>query len=162
MFYMNKISKRINNLLYALIYQIVIIPLLGYITYVVYDKIAFLNVVQESSIIFYLLIILLMAFNVVCVYGVAYLYTKVYKSKLSYYTVVGMFTLFIALWVKVYYYVLENFTCGEFISSRCLDAFKYNKVATTILIILVAYYFVYHVLHIMLEKKKSDKGEKKQ
>lgn len=159
---MSKLNKKIINLFYAVIYQFIIIPLLGFISYIIYDKIAYLGIIQDNRIWFYILIIFLVAFNVICIYGIAVLYAKVYKANLTYYTIIGMCTIFASLWAKVYFYVLEDINCVEYNNSTCLDTLKNNSIASTVLIMLIAYYLVYIVLYKMLVNSKKKEGEKKQ
>lgn len=149
----NIIKNKFINILYALILEFVFVPILGFFTYYVYDKVAFLGSVQDSMALFIVIIVLIVLINIILLYGLAYLFNVVYKFDFIYYIVVGLITSATCLWIKVYYFTVERAECLVADSINCLEANHNNHLFTVILVFVIAYYLLYLTVHKMVQKK---------
>lgn len=152
---MKKKNKKIN-ILYALVYQVILIPIMAYLTYSIYNKLLLVNFIGDNLIMSVLIIAILIALNIVAIYYIAYALNHIYKFELEYHIVVGLIMIFVTIWFKIYYYSLEQTRCGMDSYSGCLDAMNLNKVFTTVLVFVIIYNLIYIPLH-MITKKKGKK-----
>lgn len=154
-------KKKLGSLYYSVIYEFVIIPILGLVTYLLYEKFAYTGAVLDNFFLYFLLILLLVLFNIFAIYAIAYIYNKVYKIDNFYYTLVGGITIGIVLWFKVFWYVMESINCTENYDFNCVPSIQYNKLSTVILVAAIAYFLIYQVLYKMINKKiKASRGKK--
>lgn len=147
--------KKIINTIYASIYQFVLVPILGFLTYLMYDKLAYLDIVQDSRIMFILLIGILVFLNVGVVYFISYVYNRFYKCEIVYYRIIGIIAIFIAIWYKVYYVTLVKNVCVANDSVKCISTIKNNNLLTIALIALVTYYLVFLVTFKIANSKRK-------
>lgn len=147
--------KKIINIIYASIYQFVLVPILGFLTYLMYDKLAYLDIVQDSRIMFILLIGILVFLNVGAVYFISYVYNRFYKCEIVYYRIIGIIAIFIAIWYKVYYVALVKNVCVANDSVKCISTIKNNNLLTIALIALVTYYLVFLVTFKIANSKRK-------
>ena len=150
------------NILYALVLQIVIMPVLGCFTYFLYDKYTYLNLGTGYSVLFFFLIIFLVALNIFCLYYLAKAFYKVYKMPLRYYFVVGLTTSVIVSWFKIYYHFMEIVDCREVDTVKCLDSFSINRNSNIMLVLTIAYFVLFMLLYRMVKEQEIIKSKKKQ
>lgn len=151
----------ISNMYYAAVYEFIIVPFLCLITFLVFENLAYTEIVQNNIFLYILLLGLLVILNVAIVYVIAYLYNKVYKVNLNYYTIIGILTIGIVIWFKVFWYVMEAVNCYEVDSSHCITAIKSNQLSSYVLIASISYFLIYNILHRMIAKKIKIKKNKK-
>lgn len=148
------------NIIYAFIYQFVIVPILGFFTYFIYDKYAYLNIVQESKFFFLLIVVVIAILNIYSIYNIVKAYNLIYKMPMIYYTVIGLLTSLVSLWIKVYYTLLEKVYCYQVDSIECLDYHINNTNIQVISVFIITYYLLFLVLYKMCDKtKKIDKKQ---
>lgn len=152
---MKKKDRKLIDVVYALIFQFIFIPLMGFLTYSVYNNLFYTEFIQNNVIMASILIFVLLFINLGILYGIAYLFNKIYKMNLITYVITGLITIFGGLWFLVYYYALVKTSCLPNSSLDCLGATKDYNVFLVGVIMAVAYYLVYIVLHKMVEKKLS-------
>lgn len=154
-------KKKLWSLYYSVIYEFVIIPILCLITYLVYEKLAYTGLILDNFFLYFILILLLVLFNILAVYGIAYIYNRVYKINNNYYTLVGVLTIGIVLWFKVFWYVMEGINCNSTFDANCVPSIQYNKLSTTILVASISYFLIYQLLYKMIYKRnKINRGKK--
>lgn len=150
-----KKNKKINNVLYALVFELIFIPLLAYITYYIYTKLSYFSF-MDNIFINYFILVILVTLNLISLYYIAYALNHIYKFELEYQIVAGIIMIFISIWVKVYYYSVEQTICGSNTNIGCFNATLNNDLATAILIFLVVYNILYIPMH-MITKRKGKK-----
>lgn len=150
---MKKKNKKVNNTLYALVYELVFIPLLAYVSFFIYVKFTMFSFMDNNVILSMILLSVLVIINLYLIYLIAYALNHIYKFDLEYQIVVGIIIIFIAVWFKVYYHVAEVNMCELGTSSSCLIAIDNNDIITTVLVFLVAYNLVYIPMHIITKRK---------
>ena len=154
-------EKKLGSLYYSVVYEFVIIPFLCILTYLLYSKFAYSELVVDNILIYFILVLFLVLFNIISIYGIAYIYTKVYKIDNNYYTLVGVLTIGIIIWFKVFWYVMEGVNCNSLNDVNCVPAIQYNKLSTIILVVSIAYYAIYQTLYKMINKKMKLRRIKK-
>lgn len=150
-----KKNKKINNVLYALVFELIFIPLLAYITYYIYTKLSYFSF-MDNIFINYFIVVILVTLNLISLYYIAYALNHIYKFELEYQIVAGIIMIFISIWVKVYYYSVEQTICRTNTNIGCFNATLNNDLATAILIFLVVYNILYIPMH-MITKRKGKK-----
>lgn len=150
-----KKNKKINNVLYALVFELIFIPLLAYITYYIYTKLSYFSF-MDSIFINYFIVVILVTLNLIALYYIAYALNHIYKFELEFQIVAGLILIFISIWVKVYYYSVEQTICNSNTNIGCFNATLNNDLATAILIFLVVYNILYIPMH-MITKRKGKK-----
>lgn len=65
---MKKMNKKVNNVLYALVYELIFIPLLSYVSYYIYTRLNYIGIINESLIFSSLILIVLVILNLLAVY----------------------------------------------------------------------------------------------
>lgn len=150
---MKKWNKKVNNLLYALVYELVFIPILAYASFIIYSKLMLVNFISDNLVFNALLIIILVSANIFLVYYIAYILNHLFKFELEYQIVVGLVIIFIAVWFKLYYSSLESSLCGMDGQTGCLDAINNNKGFTSVLIFIITYNLLYIPIHILVRRK---------
>lgn len=155
------VKKKLGSIYYSVVYEFVIIPILGLITYLLYEKFAYSGIILDNFFLYFILILLLVLFNIFGIYAIAYIYNKVYKIDNNYYTLVGGLTIGIVIWFKVFWYVMEGVNCNTINDVNCVPAIQYNKLSTVILVISISYFLIYQILYKMISKKmKLNNGKK--
>lgn len=152
---MKKNKKKLIDVLYALCFEFIAVPIMGFVTYSIYDRFFYTSTVHNNLFFASALIFVLVLANIVALYGIAYLFNKVYKMNLITYIVTGLITLFVGIWVEVYFYAVSKTNCLANSNLDCLGAVKDYNSFTVALIMAVSYYLIYIVLHKMIEKKLS-------
>lgn len=152
-----KKKKKLIDVLYALCFQFVAVPLLGFTTYSIFDRLFYTSLIQNNVILASTLICSLFLINIAALYGIAYVFNKVYKMNLITYIVTGLITLFICLWFEVYYYAVSKTSCLANSNLDCLGATSNYNTFTIVIIMAVTYYLLYIIVHKMIEKKLSIK-----
>ena len=102
---MKKMNKKVNNVLYALVYELIFIPLLSYVSYYIYTRLNYIGIINENLIFSSLILIVLVILN-----------------------------------------LLEG-------GSGCLEAARYNKLFSIVLIFVVTYNLLYVPLHKITKRK---------
>lgn len=153
---MKKKNKKVNNVLYALVYEFVLIPILAYVSYFIYTNFMNFRFMDGNYFLIALLLVIIIVLNLVLLYYIAYALTHIYNFDYEYQIVVGIIVIFIAMWFKVYYFQLESSLCSIESNSMCVEAMGNNKVITSILIFLVAYNMLYIPFH-LINKRKGKK-----
>lgn len=153
---MKKKNKKVNNVLYALVYEFVLIPILAYVSYFIYTNFMNFRFMDGNYFLIALLLVGIIVLNLVLLYYIAYALTHIYNFDYEYQIVVGIIVIFIAMWFKVYYFQLESSLCSIESNSMCVEAMGNNKVITSILIFLVAYNMLYIPFH-LINKRKGKK-----
>ncbi|MCI8794566.1 MAG: hypothetical protein HFI73_04230 [Bacilli bacterium] len=150
---MKKMNKKVNNVLYALVYELIFIPLLSYVSYYIYTRLNYIGIINENLIFSSLILIVLVILNLLAVYYIAYALNHVFKFNLEYQIVIGFIIIFITIWIKMYYNSLENILCQLEGGSGCLEAARYNKLFSIVLIFVVTYNLLYVPLHKITKRK---------
>lgn len=156
-------KEKLNSIYYALLFEIIIIPFMGYVTYTLYNNVNYISLFQNYSFLRFVLLIILIAINIAVMYGYSLSLNKVFKVDTTYCNIVELFGIAFALWAKVYFASAEGIRCTTS-SVDCLDAMKFNKIATAILVGLFAYYIVFAAINKMVKAKieiKKNKNKKK-
>lgn len=153
-------KKIISSTYYALVYEFIVVPLLCFVSFLVYENLAYTDLVRSNFLIYILLLALLVAFNIAVIYAIAFLYNKVYKVSLNCYTIIGILTIGIVIWFKVFWYVMEVVNCYEINNDHCVSSIKSNKLSSYVLIASISYFLIYNVLHRMIAKKIKLKKNK--
>lgn len=148
----SKENGSITEFLYALVLQFIFIPVMGFFSYNLYDKIAVLGSLSDSFVLFFIIIFILVLANISCIYGLAYLLNRVYKYDVRYYRYVGIFSSIIMVVLKIYYTFLEDMECVIDTSLRCLVSSSRNKSVTIVMIFVITYYFVYLITDYIVKK----------
>lgn len=154
---MKKGNKKLVDILYALCFELVAVPIMGFLTYSIYDKLFYTSVIQSNVFLATILLFVLVFINIILLYGIAYVFNKIYKMNLITYIITGLITLFVGLWVEVYYYAMSKSSCLVNSNLDCLGATKNYTSFTIVIIMAVAYYLVYIVMHKMVERKLAIK-----
>lgn len=152
---MKKYKKKFIDVLYALGFEFVMVPIMGFVSYRIFDKLFYTNAVHNNLILASLLIFTLFVINIALLYGIAYVFNKIYKMNLITYVITGLITIFVGVWFEVYYYAMVKTSCLTNSNLDCLGATKDYNNFTVVIIMAVAYYLLYIVLHKMIEKKLS-------
>lgn len=152
---MKKSKKKFIDVLYALCFEFVAVPIMGFVTYSIFDRLFYTSTVHTNLFLASLLIFVLFLINIGALYGIAYVFNKIYKMNLITYIVTGLITIFIGLWFEVYYYAISKTSCLANSNLDCLGATKDYNTFTVVIIMAVAYYLIYIVMHKMIEKKLS-------
>ncbi len=139
-------------MLYALVFELVLIPILAYASFFIYTKLMLIDFISNSLMATAIVLILLTIINLVIVYFIAYAMNHIFKFTLEYQIVIGLIVIFIAVWFKVYYHAIVTPSCNLSSPTECLDAINNNRAFTTVLILLVAYNLVYVPMHIITKK----------
>lgn len=149
---MKKLDKKVNNVLYALVFELVLIPILGYISYFMYSKLTVFSFMDSNLFLNILLLLVLVILNIIAIYYIAYAMVHIFKFNIEYQIVTCLIILFIAIWFKLYYSIqLSN--CSIDSNITCIDAMSNNLTFTTILIFLVSYNLLYIPMHIINKRK---------
>lgn len=149
---MRKKDKKVNNVLYALVFELVLIPILAYVSFFIYTKLMLIDFISNSLMATAIVLILLTIVNLVIVYYIAYAMNHIFKFTLEYQIVIGLIVIFIAIWFKVYYHAIVTPNCNLSSPTECLNAINNNRAFTSVLILLVAYNLVYVPMHIITKK----------
>lgn len=149
---LKKRDKKVNNVLYALVFELVLIPILAYVSFFIYTKLTLIDFIGNSHMATAIVLIFLTVINLVLIYYIAYAMNHIFKFTLEYQIVVGLIVIFIAIWFKVYYHALVTPSCDLSSPTECLSAMTNDQAFTTVLILLVAYNLVYVPVHIITKK----------
>lgn len=152
---MKKKNKKIN-ILYAFIYQLILIPIMGYVSYSIYNSTFLASFISSNMFVNSLILLILVALNIVAIYYISCVLNHIYKYELEYHIVIAMIVVFITIWFKIYYNSVEQTRCSLEIYNNCLNAMKLNNLFTTVLVLVVLYNLMYIPLH-MITKKKGKK-----
>ncbi len=148
---MKKRNKKINNVLYSMVFELIFIPLLAYVSYYIYANISYFSF-MDNILMNYLIVAILVVLNLVALYYIAYVLNHIYKFDLEYQIVTGLIIIFIFIWVKVYYSSVEQTVCSSNVNIGCFDATLNNNMSTAILIFLIVYNLVYIPMHIITKR----------
>ena len=145
---MKKMNKKVNNVLYALVYELIFIPLLSYVSYYIYTRLNYIGIINESLIFSSLILIVLVILNLLAVYYIA---NPIYSP--CGWLLISSAPMPITIWIKMYYNSLENILCQLEGGSGCLEAARYNKLFSIVLIFVVTYNLLYVPLHKITKRK---------
>lgn len=154
---MAKFKMRMTNSYYALFYQFVCVPILAILSFLAY-KYFVLSVDYSNTILSIGVISALVVLNIVAIYFIATMLINKFKLPLIYHIIVGAFTLVGVIWLNVYYGTVETISCTDFSAFRCVDSIINGKSAMLCLIACVYYYFVYILIHKILQMRFKQKA----
>ena len=97
-------KKLLVNEYYALLYQFLIVPLLAGCSLLFYYHFVMLRAGELSSIIGILVTVVLVALNIVIIYGITRLNNNVFKMPLVNHVITGLFTIVVLGILSFYFY----------------------------------------------------------
>lgn len=150
-------KDKIKNTLYAIGLEIIFIPMIWAVSYFLINH----NLLTTDMVAIILISIGIILLNVAFIYLVSFLVNRFIHMPLIYYLVVGAISTFILLWVRVFYKSTETLVCANLSATGCLDAIKNSKFISMALIMALAYYFIYVLMHKMTQTKVDKKRKKK-
>lgn len=152
-------KRKLINEYYAILYQFICVPLLTVFSLLLYYRFIVVRFASVGGIATLLVTVVLVLFNIAAIYGIAYLMEKIFKMPLINHIITGASTIFVLVWLNVYYIVSINSSCDEKIESaiRCGEFIANSKIAKTALIACVTYYLLYIVIQKIVVKKIRSK-----
>lgn len=152
-------KRKIINECLALIYQFVCVPLLAIISLNFYSKMVLLLNSSGSYLILFLILAVIIILNIAAIYGIVYLLKEVFNMPLINHILTGLVTMFILIWVYVYFITLTNTSCKEVSLSAidCSQNILGSKAVMTALVVVIAYFFLYIVMQKIVQKKVEEK-----
>ncbi len=147
-------KENVRKLGIALLYELIIVPLLGIITYFCYNRFVVEQVWGVNQGVMAVTLLLFIALNVGCLYFFAKLYIEKFHLALTYHNVTGLISIFISAWGYVYFKTIEKAACEGVSLLTCSDAVIDLKKAQMAFIAFIAYYVLFMVLVKMIKKQK--------
>lgn len=156
-------NKKIN-LLYALFYEFICVPILGVISYIILDFFK----IFSSEYFFYsafkiLMVLLVIGANISIILLLASLMMhNIKKLESGYHLTIGLIALFITFLIKMYYGHLLGIACSE--ASRglsCATIIKYNNTITFIFVVQIVYFVIFLASQEYLRAQKRILEEEK-
>lgn len=148
-------KRKLINEYYALLYQFICVPLLAVFSLLMYYRFIVVRFADVGGVATLLVTAILILFNIAAIYGIAYLMEHIFKMPLINYIITGASTIFVLIWVNVYYITSENSSCDDSLESaiRCGELINNSKIAKTALIAAITYYLLYIVIQKIVTKK---------
>ncbi|MDE6141492.1 MAG: hypothetical protein K2G03_02710, partial [Bacilli bacterium] len=140
---------------YAILYQFICVPLLTIFSLLLYYRFIVVRFASVGGLVTILVTTILVLFNVAAIYGIAYLMEHVFKMPLINHIITGASTIFILLWLNVYFVTSTKSSCSEKLASalECGELINNSKIAMTALIACVTYFLLYIVIQRIVSKK---------
>ncbi len=152
-------KKLLVNEYYALLYQFLIVPILAGCSLLFYYHFVLLRSGEISFIVTLLVTAVLVALNILIIYGLACLVNKVFKMPMINHIVTGAITMLILGLTNVYFYSATGKFCVESMESaiKCNNNIGNSKFAMTALIVVVTYFFLYIIIQTIVNKQAKSK-----
>ncbi len=150
-------KKLLVNEYYALLYQFLIVPILAGGSLLFYYHFVILREGEINPIVTFIVTAVLIALNIVIIYGIACLVRKVFKMPMINHIVTGVVTMVILGFTNAYFYRATNMTCAEVSAIKCGKNIGNSKFAMTALIVVVTYFFLYIVIQTIVNKQAEAK-----
>ena len=146
-------KRKLINEYYAILYQFICVPLLTIFSLLLYYHFIVVRFASVGGFVTILVMTVLVLFNVAAIYGIAYLMEHIFKMPLINHIVTGATTIFILLWVNVYYVTTTKSSCNGLSALKCGELINNSKIAMTALIACVTYFLLYIVIQRIVVKK---------
>ena len=148
-------KRKLINEYYAILYQFICVPLLTIFSLLLYYRFIVVRFASVGWFVTMLVTTILVLFNVAAIYGIVYLMEHVFKMPLINHIITGASTIFILLWVNVYFITTTKASCNEDLESAlaCGELINNSKIAMTVLIACVTYFLLYIVIQKIVSKK---------
>ena len=148
-------KRKMINEYYAMLYQFLCVPLLTFFSLLLYYRFIVVRFANVGGLVTILVTVILVLFNIAAIYGIAYLMEHVFKMPLINHIITGALTIFILLWVNVYFMASTKPACDGASAIKCSELINNSKMAMTALIACVTYYLLYIVIQRIVVKKLS-------
>lgn len=148
-------KRRLINEYYAILYQFICVPLLTIFSLLLYYRFIVARFASVGGLVTFLVTTVLVLFNIAAIYGIAYLMEHIFKMPLINYIITGASTIFVLLWLNVYFVTTTKSSCNEKLASalKCGELISNSKIAMTALIACVTYFLLYIVIQRIVSKK---------
>ena len=148
-------KRKLINEYYAILYQFICVPLLTIFSLLLYYRFIVVRFASVGGLVSVLVTVILVLFNVAAIYGIAYLMEHVFKMPLINHIITGCVTIFILLWVNVYYITTTKSSCSDKLESalECGKLINNSKIVMTALIACITYFLLYIVIQRIVAKK---------
>lgn len=146
-------KQKLINQYYAMLYQFLCVPLLAFSSIMLYYRFVYVRLSDISLLLQGVITIILILFNLVVIYGIAYLLKKVFKMPLINYVLTGIVTIVGIAAVNVYFSSMEQVTCSQDSAIACVANMNHSKLAMTILITYITYFCLYLVIQKIVDKQ---------
>lgn len=150
-------KKLLVNEYYALLYQFLIVPILAGCSLLFYYHFIIVRVSEINPIVTFIVTAVLIALNILIIYGIACLVKKVFKMPMINHIVTGVVTMVILGFTNAYFYNATNMTCSEVSAIKCGQNISNSKFAMTALIIVITYFFLYIIIQTIVNKQAEIK-----
>lgn len=155
-------KKMLVNEYYALLYQFLIVPILAGSSLLFYYHFIILRMNEINFAVTLIVTAVLIALNVLIIYGIACLVKKIFKMPMINYIVTGVVTMVILGFTNAYFYNATNMFCVESMESaiKCKNNIGNSKFAMTALIVVATYFFLYIIIQTIVNKQTELKKKK--
>jgi len=144
---------------YALLYQLIFVPILSIVSYRIFvTALSYTNDYMLET----LLLAFMICFDIIAVYLISYLYNKYIKVDNIYHVVVGFITSFLSLIVMLYLRAAQS-ECVLLSSASCSTSILNYKFATFVFIFVLLFYVLFLLMNIVSKKQFNldNKSKKK-
>lgn len=148
-------KRKLINEYYAILYQFICVPLLTIFSLLLYYRFIVVRFASVGGLVTLLVTTILVLFNIASIYGIAYLMEHIFKMPLINHIITGASTIFVLLWINVYYITVTKSSCNEDLESalECGKLINNSKITMTALIACVTYFLLYIVIQRIVVKK---------
>lgn len=150
-------KKLLVNEYYALLYQFLVVPILAGCSLLFYYHFIITRSSEISFIVTLLVTAVLVALNILIIYGLACLVKKIFKMPMINHIVTGVVTMAILGLTNVYFYNATNSSCAEVSAIKCGQNIGNSKFAMTALIVVITYFFLYIIIQTIVNKQVDAK-----
>src|SRR5574344_2309113 len=148
----SKIQLFFKNEMYALLYQLIIVPVLMYVVYQLFMKsLSFSN--NGIMEVFYLVI--LIGVMIGTMYIISYIYNNLFKMPVEYYGITGAIFLGISGILNALFKMKYDVQCADDTVSTCANAITNMRLSTFILICVIIFYILFLLMHLITRKQKD-------
>lgn len=146
-------KKLLVNEYYALLYQFLVVPLLACSSLLFYYHFVIVRVGEISPVVSIIVAAVLIALNILIIYGLACLVNKVFKMPMINHIITGVITMVILGFTNVYFYSATKSTCDEISAIKCGQNIGNFRFAKTALIVVITYFFLYIIIQTIVNKQ---------
>lgn len=150
-------KRKLINEYYAVLYQFICVPLLTVFSLLLYYRFIVVRFANVGGLVTILVTTILVVFNIAAIYGIAYLMEHIFKMPLINHIITGASTIFVLLWVNVYFMTSTKSLCNDKLESalECGKLINNSKIAMTALIACVTYFLLYIVIQRIVVKRTN-------
>lgn len=150
-------KRKLINEYYAMLYQFLCVPLLTIFSLLLYYRFIVVRFADIGGLVTIFVTTILVLFNIAVIYGIVYLMENVFKMPLINHIVTGAITIFVLVWINVYFMKATKLSCDEVSAIKCSELINNSKIAMTALIACVTYFLLYIVIdRIVIKATRSN------